>query len=249
MMYHNCFPFSSVHFSCDSFSLVLNQKQALSTAIISLPPLPCQQQQSPRDGHDVNNCTRHAPLNAVAATTTAAAAATASTATLSCSPTSFKMTRNTRIIFDAGVDVGVERREGRTMVMSKMTTMTMGGGGGGGRGAKGETRSGGWGDDDDHTKEEDVDEDNGGSGVGVGGGGGGGRGGGARKNGMTLDQLSFFPSGDPSIANSRLSRPGDERKTTSMGEEEEEKEDRTGGGVGSVSSAGRHAPRRQRHQM
>ena len=42
---------------------------------------------------------------------------------------------------------------------------------------------------------------------------------------MTLDQSSFFPSGDPSIANSRLSRPGDERKTMTTGEEEEEKED------------------------
>ncbi len=47
---------------------------------------------------------------------------------------------------------------------------------------------------------------------------------------MTLDQLTFFPSGDPSIANSRLSWSGDERKTVTMGEEEEEKEDRTGGG-------------------
>ena len=54
---------------------------------------------------------------------------------------------------------------------------------------------------------------------------------------MTLDQLPFFLSGDPSIANSRLSRPGDERKTTTTGEEEEEKEDRTGGGVGSHSIA------------
>ncbi len=49
---------------------------------------------------------------------------------------------------------------------------------------------------------------------------------------MTLNQLPFFPSGDPSIMNSRLSRPGDERKTTTTGEEEEEKEDRMGGGVG-----------------
>ena len=54
---------------------------------------------------------------------------------------------------------------------------------------------------------------------------------------MTLDQSSFFPSGDPSIANSRLSRPGDERKTTTTGEEEEEKEDRTGGGVGSIDAS------------
>ena len=74
---------------------------------------------------------------------------------------------------------------------------------------------------------------------------------------MTLDQSSFFPSGDPSIVNSRLSRPGDERKMTSTGEEdgksEAEKEDRTGKGVmiafdrttttiAAVSSAGRHAP-------
>ncbi len=47
---------------------------------------------------------------------------------------------------------------------------------------------------------------------------------------MTLDQSSFFPLGDPPIANSRLSRPGDERKMTTMGEEEEEKEDYMGGG-------------------
>ena len=65
-----------------------------------------------------------------------------------------------------------------------------------------------------------------------------------RKNGTTLDQSSFFPSGDPTITNSRLSRPGDERKTKATGEEEEEKEDQMGGGVGSVSSAGRHAPQR-----
>ena len=58
-----------------------------------------------------------------------------------------------------------------------------------------------------------------------------------RKNGMTLDLLSFFPSGDPSLANSRLSRPGDERKTTTTGEEEEEKEDRTDGGVGSIHAS------------
>ena len=119
------FPFSSVHCSCDSFSLVLNRKQALSTAVVALPPLPCQQQQSPRDGHNVDDCTRQAPLNAAAATTTTAAAATASAAVLSHSPTSFKMTRNTRIIFGAGVDVGAERRGGRAMAMSKMTTMTM----------------------------------------------------------------------------------------------------------------------------
>jgi hypothetical protein len=54
---------------------------------------------------------------------------------------------------------------------------------------------------------------------------------------MTLDQSLFFPLGDPSIANSRLSRPGDERKTTATGEEEEEKEDRTGGGVGSINAS------------
>ena len=47
---------------------------------------------------------------------------------------------------------------------------------------------------------------------------------------MTLNQSAFFPLRDPSIANSRLSRPGDKRKTTTTGEEEEEKEDRTGGG-------------------
>ncbi len=88
-------------------------------------------------------------------------------------------------------------------------------------------RSGGWGDDDDHAEEEDVGENDGSSKVGVGVGVrvGGGHGGGARKNGMTLHQLSFLPSGDPSIANSRLSRPGDERKTMTTGEEEEEKED------------------------
>ena len=54
---------------------------------------------------------------------------------------------------------------------------------------------------------------------------------------MTLNQLSFFPSGNPSIANSRLLRPGDKRKTMTMGEEEEEKEDWTGGGVGLHSIA------------
>jgi len=54
---------------------------------------------------------------------------------------------------------------------------------------------------------------------------------------MTLNQLLFFPSGDLSIANSRLSRPGDERKMTTTGEEEEEKEDRTGGGVGSIDAS------------
>ena len=43
---------------------------------------------------------------------------------------------------------------------------------------------------------------------------------------MTLDQSSFFPSGDPSIANSRLSQPGDERKKTTMGELEEERGER-----------------------
>ena len=50
---------------------------------------------------------------------------------------------------------------------------------------------------------------------------------------MTLDQSPFFPSGNLSITNSRLLRPGDKRKMTTMGEEEEEKEDQTGGGVGS----------------
>ena len=70
---------------------------------------------------------------------------------------------------------------------------------------------------------------------------------------MALDQLPFFPSGDPSILNSRLSRPGDERKSTTTGEEEEEKEDQTGGGgriafdcmtttIATVSSTGHHAP-------
>ena len=54
---------------------------------------------------------------------------------------------------------------------------------------------------------------------------------------MTLNQSLFFPSGDLSIVNSRLSRPGDERKTMTTGEEEEEKEDRTGGGVGLHSIA------------
>ena len=54
---------------------------------------------------------------------------------------------------------------------------------------------------------------------------------------MTLDQSSFFPSGDPSIANSRLSRPGDKRKRTTTGEEEEEKEDRMGGGVESIDAS------------
>ena len=54
---------------------------------------------------------------------------------------------------------------------------------------------------------------------------------------MTLDQLSFFPSGDPSIANSRLLRPGDKRKMTTTGEEEEEKEDRMGGGLGSINAS------------
>ena len=43
---------------------------------------------------------------------------------------------------------------------------------------------------------------------------------------MTLDQSPFFPSGDPSIAYSRLLRPGHERMTTTTGEEEEKKEDR-----------------------
>jgi hypothetical protein len=76
-------------------------------------------------------------LDAAAATTTAAAAATASAAALSRSPTSFKMTSNTRIIFGAGIDVGTERRGARAMAMSKMTTMTMGGGGEGGRGQMG----------------------------------------------------------------------------------------------------------------
>ena len=132
------------------------------------------------------------------------------------------MTRNTRIIFGAGVDVGLERGGGRAMAMSKMTTMTMGGGGGGGRGAKGEKHLGGWGDDDYHAEEEDINEDNGGSRVGGGGGG-------VRKNNMTLDQSSFFPSGDLSIANFRLSRPGDERKTMTTGEEEE--------GVGSINAS------------
>ncbi|MFN9952060.1 MAG: hypothetical protein ACK55I_03105, partial [bacterium] len=118
-------------------------------------------------------------------------------------------------------------------------------------------RLGGWGDDDDHAEEEDVDEYDGRSGVGVRVGVGGGRGGGARKNNMTHDQSSFFPSGYPSITNSRLSRPGDERKMTSTGEEdgksEAEKEDRTGKGVmiafyrttttiAAVSSAGCPAP-------
>ncbi len=87
--------------------------------------------------------------------------------------TSFKMTRNTRIIFGAGLDVGMERGGGRVMAMSKMMTMTMGGGSRGQRGAKGETRSGGWGDNANHAKDEDVNEDDGGSGVGVGIGGGG----------------------------------------------------------------------------
>ena len=50
------------------------------------------------------------------------------------------------------------------------------------------------------------------------------------KNGLTLNQLLFFPSGDPSIANSRLSQLGEARKMMTTGEEEEEKEDRTGGG-------------------
>jgi len=76
-------------------------------------------------------------------------------------------------------------------------------------------------ENDDNAEEEDVDEDDGGSGVRVGVGVGGGRGGGARKNGMTHDESLFFPSGDSSITNSRLSRPGDERKTTMTGEEEE----------------------------
>ena len=53
---------------------------------------------------------------------------------------------------------------------------------------------------------------------------------------MTLNQSPFFPSGDPPIANSRLSRLGDERQTTTTGEEEEEKEDWTGGGVGLPTS-------------
>ena len=57
------------------------------------------------------------------------------------------------------------------------------------------------------------------------------------KNGMTLDQSSFFPLGDSSIVNSRLLRPGDERKTTTTGEEEEEKEDRMSGGVGSIDAS------------
>ncbi len=141
-IYHNCFPFSSAHCLCNSFSLVLNRKQALSTAVIALPPSPCQRQQSPRDGHDVHNHTRHAPLNAAAATTTTAAAATAPAAALYRSPTSFKMTRNTRIIFGAGVDVGAERGGARAMAMSKMTTMTMGGGGGGEGGEGGDAFGG-----------------------------------------------------------------------------------------------------------
>ena len=70
---------------------------------------------------------------------------------------------------------------------------------------------------------------------------------------MALNQSSFFLLGDQSIANSRLSRPGDKRKTTTTGEEEEKKEDRMGGGgriafdctmttIAAVSSTGRHAP-------
>ena len=50
---------------------------------------------------------------------------------------------------------------------------------------------------------------------------------------MTLNQSQFFMSGDQSIANSKLSHPGDERKTTTTEEEEEEKEGWMGGGVGS----------------
>ncbi len=133
------------------------------------------------------------------------------------------------------------------MAMSKMNV------GGRGGGVKGE----GWGDDDDHAKEEDVNKDDSGSGVGVRVGVGGGRGGGARKNSMTHDQSSFIPLGDPSITNSRLSRPGDERKMTTTGEEdgksEAEKEDRTGEGgmiafdrttttIAAVSSVGCPAP-------
>ena len=65
-------------------------------------------------------------------------------------------------------------------------------------------------------------------------------------------QSSFFPSKDPSIVNSRLSWPVDEKRTTrtttttttttTSGEDrksEEEEDDRTGGGVGSHSIARR----------
>ncbi len=62
-------------------------------------------------------------MNAVVATTT--------TAELSRSPTSFKMTCNTRIIFGAGIEVGAENGGARVMAMSKMN---VGGRGGGGRG-------------------------------------------------------------------------------------------------------------------
>ncbi len=85
-----------------------------------------------------------------------AAVATTTTAMLSRSPTSFKMTRNTRIIFGAGIDVGAEHGGARAMAMSKMNV-----GGRGGGWVKGEMHLGGWGDVDDHAEEEDVDEDDG----------------------------------------------------------------------------------------